>query len=129
MQSLLTSFITTTILTFLFISLPADAEAQHRDQQVWRDNPPAQPMNNPGPPKRPSAAGSVCCLRPAGPTPLTVCAGSRIKPVKLNDHSSAAQNHSSCCNGNMLKAQADPPADQTQVGTAYGDFNSVETVD
>ncbi|MCH8487009.1 MAG: hypothetical protein LAT75_09085 [Candidatus Cyclonatronum sp.] len=55
MQSLLTSFITTTILTFLFISLPADAEAQHRDQQVWRDNPPAQPMNNPGPPQLPGA--------------------------------------------------------------------------
>lgn len=37
----------------LLLIVPADAEAQHRDQQVWRDSAPTQPMNSPAPPGLP----------------------------------------------------------------------------
>ena len=39
----------------LLLSIPADVQAQDRDQQIWRDSAPTQPLNNPGPPQLPNA--------------------------------------------------------------------------
>ncbi|MCC5934430.1 MAG: hypothetical protein JJU35_09265 [Balneolales bacterium] len=54
MNRFFSAFFCLFLLTLLF-AFPRGAEAQDRDQQIWRDNPPAQPMNNPGPPQLPGA--------------------------------------------------------------------------
>ncbi|MCH8487622.1 MAG: hypothetical protein LAT75_12205 [Candidatus Cyclonatronum sp.] len=54
MNRLFSSFAGLIVLALLFV-LPLETQAQDRDQQVWRDNPPAQPLNNPGPPQLPGA--------------------------------------------------------------------------
>ncbi|MCH8487742.1 MAG: hypothetical protein LAT75_12810 [Candidatus Cyclonatronum sp.] len=47
------------VLVFVFVLVgvvaPADGYGQDRDQQVWRDSAPVQPMNQPGPPQLPGA--------------------------------------------------------------------------
>ncbi|AXI99836.1 hypothetical protein CYPRO_0552 [Cyclonatronum proteinivorum] len=71
-----------TVTLFLLCADFTPTVAQDRSQQLWQDNAPAQPMNNPGPPQLPGAPTQT----PIGSgLALLLAAGGAYAVKKLRD--------------------------------------------
>ncbi|AXJ00552.1 hypothetical protein CYPRO_1295 [Cyclonatronum proteinivorum] len=56
MKRIILSFVTLFLIALLAgLTHMADAQTQHRDQQIWQESEQTQPMQNPGPPQLPGA--------------------------------------------------------------------------